>query len=67
MYYKDMNYHDQYHFTDYPIAFARTEREMKQSDKYRYFLKLNRSGKAQDPTHLGRIENLYNEAIKEGK
>lgn len=63
LYFKDMCHEDQHHFEDYCISMARTERPMTQAQKYGYFLKLNVSGKAQDPKHIEYVKKLYKDSI----
>lgn len=49
---------DQSHFERYSISYARTENVMTNEQKYKYFLKMNTFGKAQDPAHIEYVKNL---------
>ena len=65
-YYKDLSYADQSHFENHPISCADLlEDNVKPSDKYLYFLRLNTGGRIQDPEHIKHVETLYKQALKE--
>jgi len=65
-YFKDLSYRDQSHFEGHPIAVAELDEErIKPSDKFNYFLRLNTSGKPQDPKHIEYVEEMYQKALKE--
>jgi hypothetical protein len=55
---------DQGHFTFYRVSLARTENPMTDEQKYKYFLKLNVGGRAQDPAHLEYVKKLYENTKK---
>lgn len=61
--YHQMNYRDQSHFEDYPVAIAHV-RPMTDAQKSRYFLKLNTCGKPIDQEQLKRVKKMYEEATK---
>lgn len=68
LYFGDLCAQDQGHFERYHISVATVGREdIKLSDKYRYFLRLNVGGKLQDPAHIKAVEALYKKALAEGK
>lgn len=54
----EMHWRDQCHFENYHIVYARTENVMTNEQRYRYFLKMNTQGHAQDPTHIEYVKNL---------
>lgn len=67
-YYDDLCIRDQNHFERYHVSVATVKNEeVKLSDKYRYFLRLNMGGKPQDPEHIKAVEKLYKNALAEGK
>lgn len=67
-YYNDLCIRDQNHFEHYHVSVAHIQNaDVKLSDKYRYFLRLNVSGKPQDPNHIKMVERLYKKAVAEGK
>lgn len=59
--YHEMHWRDQNHFTNYHISYARSENIMPKDVIYKYFLKLNTQGKAQDPAHVEYVKNLLKE------
>lgn len=66
--YRDLSNRDKGMFNRCPISYAEIDRErMKESEKYKYFLRLNCGGKIQSREHLDKIEKKYLELIKEGK
>jgi hypothetical protein len=66
--FSELCYRDQGHFEEYHISVATVRNEdVKLSDKYLYFLRLNTGGKLQDPKHVERVRKLYEAAIAEGK
>ena len=67
-YFKDLNYRDQGQIERHPISVADLrDEQVKLSDKYLYFLRLNTGGKVQDPKHMKYVEELYKKALAEGK
>ena len=54
----EMHWRDQNHFEHYSISYARTENPMTDEQKYKYFIKMNTFGKAQDPAHIEHVKNL---------
>jgi hypothetical protein len=59
-YYHELSYRDQSHIEDYPISWAEV-RDITLKQKLDYFLRLNVSGKPQDPEHLKNIREMYEE------
>lgn len=68
LYFSELCYRDQNHFERYHISVATIGNELiKLSDKYLYFLRLNVSGKSQDPAHIKAVERLYKKALAKGE
>ena len=66
-FYNDLNYYDMNTFEGMPVSIAITqERNMPLEFRYKYFLKLNTSGKPQSEEHMKKVEQLYKEAIIRG-
>lgn len=57
-YYHELSYRDQAHLEDYPISWAEIQ-NITLKQKLEYFIRLNVSGKPQDPEHMKRVEDLY--------
>lgn len=59
--YYQLHWKDKLHFERYGISLAMTPfgQDIPQQQKYKYFLKLNKSGKPQDPEHIKYIQNLF--------
>ena len=67
-YFNDLCIRDQSRFESHAISVATLEYEqVKLSDKYKYFLRLNTSGKSQDVDHMKEVKRLYDKAMAEGK
>ena len=60
--YYELHPQDKYHFDGYPITLLLAE-NMTQEQKYRYFLKLNTSGKPQDPKHIKKVASLLEKEL----
>lgn len=58
--YHELSYKDRNFFTSRSISWAETQRELTDEMKYRYFLKLNTTGRPQDPKHIMHVRSLYN-------
>lgn len=59
-YFHELCARDQGHFENYIINYAETE-PLTDEQKYRYFLKLNTSGKPVDPEHIKKVEKMWEE------
>lgn len=56
-YYSEMNLPDRWHFKEYPISMAHTN-NLSREQKYRYFLRLNTTGKPIDENHLKKVKKM---------
>lgn len=54
--------HDRYHFLRYSTSVASQNIPMSREQRLRYFLKLNVSGRPQDPRHIAYVQELLREA-----
>lgn len=63
LYYRDMHVFDQNHFEHYPVSVCECG-ELSEAQILKYFLKLNVSGKPQDPSHLEYVHSLYKNCRK---
>jgi hypothetical protein len=57
VYFRDLHPHDRNHIESYNVLYADTE-GLTDKQKCLYFLKLNISGKPQDPEHLAKVKKL---------
>lgn len=58
-FFRELSWKDRHHFLGFGISRAETRsEEITQEQKYKYFLKLNTSGKPQDPSHLQKVKEL---------
>lgn len=64
--FRDLHPKDRYHFNTHIIPLGEVDEEITQAKKYKYFLRMNTSGKPQDPEHLKYVEKLYLDEIKKG-
>ena len=66
--YRDLSNRDKSMFDRSPISWADVnEDKMTLSEKYKYFLRLNTGGKVQSIEHLKKVEQLYIDALRNGK
>lgn len=57
-YFSQLTDADRHYFLDYNITSGRTDERITQQQKYDYFIRLNTSGKPQDPNHIKKVEKL---------
>ena len=64
--YRDLHYRDMNMFDRYPISVAVVDnnKEVTEEFKYKYFLKLNTTGKPQSEEHLAKVRKMYEESQK---
>lgn len=63
LYFREMHVFDQNHFENYPVSVGECE-NISRAQILKYFLKLNVSGKPQDPNHLEFVRKLYWKSMK---
>jgi hypothetical protein len=56
----ELCFRDQHHFTGFPVSIGEAQ-NLTEEQKLRYFLKLNVSGTPQDPEHIRKIHDLWQE------
>jgi hypothetical protein len=60
-YFHELCTRDQGHFTNYSVNYSECK-PLTDEQKYRYFLKLNTSGKPVDSSHIEKVEKLWEES-----
>ena len=60
----ELHPYDQNHLENYSVAVGQITGVVTAEQKYRYFLKLNVSGHAQDPKHIAYVEELHRKALE---
>ena len=48
-----------FYFENYSISYGELSKKTTEKQKYKYFLKINSSGRLVDPEHLKYVQELY--------